>query len=234
METEVKFSIVIPVLNESESINSIINDLKSQRTGHEFEVIVVDAADDGSTIRSIEESDVITVTCKKGRGNQMNSGSEIARGEILLFLHADTMLPDDALDKIADVLCGDEYVGGAFGLGIDSESLLLKFIAAWARMRSRMNRIPYGDQAIFIRKEYFEKIGRFKEIPLMEDVDLMRRIKRDGKNICIFKDKVKTSARRWEKEGVLYTAMRNQILLSLYYLGVSPHKLAKFYRSHSK
>ena len=164
----------------------------------------------------------------------MNAGAEIARGEILLFLHADTFLPEGALDKIAQILSDDKYVAGAFDLGIDSDKLLLKFISAWARMRSHMNRIPYGDQAIFIKKDYFEKIGRYNEIPIMEDVDLMRRIKKDGKKIHIFKDKARTSPRRWEKEGILYTAMRNQVLLALYYLGVSPYKLVKFYRSHSK
>ncbi|MHC4265456.1 MAG: TIGR04283 family arsenosugar biosynthesis glycosyltransferase [Planctomycetota bacterium] len=234
MKSEIKFSIIIPVLNESEHINSAIESLKNQQYEHDCEIIVVDGNSNGSTIKSIENPEVVAITAPKGRAHQMNAGSEIARGEILLFLHADTVLPKGALSKIAQIFSDNTYVAGAFGLGIDSDSLLLKSIAAWARMRSRMNRIPYGDQAIFIRKEYFQKIGSFMEIPLMEDVDLMRRIKKDGKRIHIFKDKVKTSPRRWEKEGTLYTAMRNQILLALYYLGVSPHKLVKFYRSHSK
>jgi hypothetical protein len=96
-----------------------------------------------------------------------------------------------------------------------------------------LNRIPYGDQAIFIRKSYFDKIGRFKEIPLMEDVELMRRIKKKGDKIFIIRDRVKTSARRWEKEGIFYTTLKNQILVSLYYLGINPHKLVKYYRRHS-
>ncbi|MHC4467735.1 MAG: TIGR04283 family arsenosugar biosynthesis glycosyltransferase [Planctomycetota bacterium] len=228
MKAEIIFSIIVPVLNESQNINSVIENLRGQQCEYEYEVIVVDGDVNGSTIKNI------SITAEMGRAYQMNAGAEIARGEVLIFLHADTRLPDKALSKIAQILSDDTYVAGAFDLGIDSENLLLKYIAAWARMRSRMNRIPYGDQAIFIRKDYFEKIGRYNEIPIMEDIDLMRRIKKDGKKIHIFKDKAGTSPRRWEKEGILYTTIRNQILLALYYLGVSPHKLVKFYRSHSK
>jgi len=159
----------------------------------------------------------------------MNAGAAVARGEILIFLHADTILPDNALGKINRILRDPDYVGGAFDLKIDSDRLFLKYISARASLRSRWNRIPYGDQAIFIRKKYFDQIGGYKEIPLMEDVDLMRRIKKDGKKIFILPDKVTTSARRWESDGVLYTTMRNQILVRLFYLGISPHRLAKYY-----
>ena len=163
----------------------------------------------------------------------MNAGAATAHGEILIFLHADTKLPDNALGKISRVLQDERYVGGAFDLGIDSRRLFLKYISARASLRSRLNRIPYGDQAIFIRKDYFDQIGRFKDIPLMEDVDLMRRIKKDKKKIYILSDKVMTSARRWERDGALYTTLRNQILIALFYLGVSPYRLAKYYWRHS-
>jgi rSAM/selenodomain-associated transferase 2 len=234
MKDEIILSIVIPVLNESRNINSVIENISSQQCEYKYEVIVVDADPEGSTIKCIQEADVVKITAGRGRAHQMNAGAEIARGDILLFLHADTVLPKDALSKISQILSDDKYVAGAFDLWIDSDKFLLKFISARASWRSRFNRIPYGDQAIFIRKDYFEKIGRYNEIPIMEDVDLMRRIKKDGKKIHIFRDKVKTSPRRWEKEGVFYTTIRNQILIALYYLGVSPYKLVKFYRSHSK
>jgi rSAM/selenodomain-associated transferase 2 len=159
----------------------------------------------------------------------MNAGAAAACGEILIFLHADTTLPDNALEKINQAMQNLDYVGGAFDLKIDSDRLFLKYISTRASLRSRRNRIPFGDQAIFIRKKYFDQIGGYKEIPLMEDVDLMRRIKKDGKKIVILPDKVTTSARRWESEGAFYATMRNQILLRLFYLGVSPHKLAKYY-----
>ncbi|MCK5255532.1 MAG: glycosyl transferase family 2, partial [Deltaproteobacteria bacterium] len=96
---------------------------------------------------------------------------------------------------------------------------------------SRFTRIPYGDQIIFLRKDYFNKIGGYKEIPLMEDVELMQRIKRQGDKICILTDKVVTSPRRWEKEGIIFCTLRNWIILTLYMIGISPSKLAKYYKS---
>ncbi|MHC4571112.1 MAG: TIGR04283 family arsenosugar biosynthesis glycosyltransferase [Planctomycetota bacterium] len=230
---EYRFSIVIPVLYEQDQINSVIEHLRSQYLKGVCEIIVVDGDSRGETIKAIQDREVVSITSAKGRAIQMNAGAAVARGEILIFLHADTRLPPGALKKINTVLENEKYVGGAFDLRIDSDRLFLKYIAARASLRSRLNRIPYGDQAIFIRKNYFDKIGRFKEIPLMEDVELMRRIKRRGDKIFILRDRVKTSARRWEREGVFYTTLKNQMLVNLYYLGVSPDKLAKYYRRHS-
>ncbi len=229
-----KFSIVIPILNEADRINSLICHLQMQSSEHFYEIIVVDGDPQGGAVEVINDRKVISITADQGRARQMNAGAAIARGEVLIFLHADTLLPPKALNKISRILENEKYVGGAFNLGIDSDRLLLKYIAARASMRSRINRIPYGDQAIFIRKSYFDKIGKFKEIPLMEDVDLMRRIKKRGDKIYIFSDQVMTSPRRWEKEGVIYTTIRNKILIGLYYLGVGPEKLVKYYRRHSQ
>ncbi len=227
-----KFSIIIPVLNEQDLINPLIQNLRLQALMNTAEVIVVDGDPNGSTINLIHDRKTTCATSEPGRDRQMNTGAAIARGEILIFLHADTKLPRDALKKIAEVLENKQLVAGAFDLAIDSNRLILKYIAARARLRSRLNRIPYGDQAIFIRRAYFEEIGGFKEMPLMEDIDLMRRIKKDGKRIYILKDRVSTSARRWEKQGAIRTTLRNQVLVTLYYLGVSPEKLARFYRQH--
>ncbi|MHC4174022.1 MAG: TIGR04283 family arsenosugar biosynthesis glycosyltransferase [Planctomycetota bacterium] len=227
------FSIIVPVLNEMDQISPLIEHIHNQGFGPLCEVIVVDGDPQGSTVKIIQDEDVIVITTEKGRGRQMNAGAAVARGEILIFLHADTTLPDNALEKISRALQDRDYVGGAFDLRIDSDRLFLKYIAARANLRSRWNRIPYGDQAVFIRKKYFDQIGRFKEIPLMEDVDLMRRIKKDQRKIYILPDKVTTSARRWERNGALYTTLTNQMLAALFYLGVSPHRLAKYYRRHS-
>jgi GT2 family glycosyltransferase len=160
----------------------------------------------------------------------MNTGAAEARADRILFLHADTRLPQGAVEKIIDTLDDERYVAGAFGLEIDSQRWIFKHIAAWAGRRSHKNRIPYGDQAIFIDKDYFDKIGRFRDIPLMEDVDLMRRIKRAGDEICILKERILTSPRRWEAEGPVFTTVRNQILVSLFYLGAKPHTLVRFYK----
>ena len=227
-----KFSIVIPVLDEADRIKTLISHLRKQSSENFYEIIVVDGDPQGTTVKVIDDRKVICIKASQGRARQMNAGAAIAGGEVLIFLHADTLLPPKALNKISRVLENEKYVGGAFNLGIDSDRLLLRYIAARASLRSRINRIPYGDQAIFIRKSYFDKIGRFKEIPLMEDVDLMRRIKKRGDKIYIFSDQVMTSPRRWEKEGVIYTTIRNKILVGLYYLGVGPEKLVKYYKRH--
>jgi rSAM/selenodomain-associated transferase 2 len=224
-----KFSVIIPVLNEPDTVNFPIQHVRTLQPQRSPEIIVVDGDRRGGTLSAIRDANVTKVVSEEGRGRQMNTGAALAHGEILIFLHADTKLPPNAFEKIAEVLANGEYVAGAFDLGIDSEKLLLRYIAARARFRSRLNRIPYGDQAIFIRKDYFEQVGRFREIPLMEDVDLMRRIKKDGKKIFILKDRVTTSPRRWHGDGILLTTLRNQVLLALYYLGVSPATLAKYY-----
>ena len=122
-----------------------------------------------------------------------------------------------------------KYVGGAFDLKIGSDRFIFKIIGNLASLRSRLTRIPYGDQAIFIRRDYFRTIGGYKDVPLMEDVELMQRIKRQGDKIFILKEKVITSPRRWEREGVLYCTLRNWIITILYFIGVSPDRLVKFY-----
>jgi rSAM/selenodomain-associated transferase 2 len=226
------FSIIIPVLNEVSRINLLIDHLVSQDPQGRTEIIVVDGDARGGTINAIENDRIIKLTAPKGRAVQMNVGAEHARGDILIFLHADSRLPPNALGKVANVLENGKYLAGAFDLAIDSDRLLLKYIGARARLRSRLNRIPYGDQAIFMRKAYFHEIGRFKEIPLMEDIDLMRRIKRRGDRIFILPDRVKTSPRQWEKHGIVRTTLMNQVLVALYYLGVSPHRLARYYWRH--
>jgi rSAM/selenodomain-associated transferase 2 len=231
---ELRFSVVVPVLNEQEKIKTIIEHLRSQDSNGGCEIIVVDGDPKGSTINLIQDKDVVTAVSEKGRAFQMNAGAALAHGEILLFLHADTRLPDSAFVKIWEVLQDDTYVGGAFDLGINSDRFGLKLIALRARLRCRRTRIPYGDQAIFLRRRYFEEIGCYKEIVFMEDVELMLRIKKRGDRIFIFRDRVKTSPRRWEKEGIIYTTVRNKIVANLYKLGVSPTKLAKYYRNHGE
>ena len=165
-----------------------------------------------------------------GRGKQMNEGASIASGSILLFLHADTALPPDALKLIAAAMQKTTYVAGAFDLGIKSERSVFRVIEFAASLRSRITRIPFGDQAVFIRKEYFDVIGGFKEIPIMEDVEIMQGIKKRGDKIVILPQKTFTSSRRWEAEGILYSTLRNWVLQILYFFGISPHKLSRFYK----
>jgi len=230
---ECTLSVIIPVLDEQEYINGCLDHLRAQGLKDDREIIVVDGDSHGGTIELIRAPQVIRLTSARGRARQMNAGASAARGETLVFLHADTRLPAGALEKIRGVMAAGSCVGGAFDLSIDSKRWGLRYIAFRASFRSRLNRIPYGDQAIFIDRTYFERLGGFADVPIMEDVDLMRRIKRSGKKIHIFRDKVLTSPRRWEAEGPLYTTLRNQLLVMFYYLGVRPEKLMKFYKPQS-
>jgi rSAM/selenodomain-associated transferase 2 len=227
----IKFSIIVPVFHEGEKINKLIGHLHHLDSEKDLEIIVVDGSPEKDTLGTIHHNHVIKISSEKGRAKQMNIGASAAKGEILIFLHADTELPIQALKKINTLLERKEYVGGAFDLGIRSDKLIFKVIGVLASLRSRLNRIPFGDQAIFIRREYFNTMGGYKEIPLMEDVELMRRIKKSGDKIKIFYDRVMTSPRRWEKEGVIYCTLRNWTLQTLYFLGISPHTLANFYKS---
>ena len=164
----------------------------------------------------------------------MNKGALLASGDIVLFLHADTEIPPDGLERICSAMRCKQYVGGSFDLGIRSRKLRFRLIERVASLRSRMTRVPYGDQAIFLRREYFLRIGGFLELPILEDVELMRRIRRLDGNICILEERVRTSARRWEHEGALYCTVRNWTLVGLYLLGVSPDRLARFYGRQRK
>jgi len=224
-----KFSIVIPVLHESDRINSLIENIEGLTGDGGHEVIVVDGSPTKDTIRAIDNENIIKLVSLKGRARQMNAGAAVAKGEILIFLHADTELPRNALKTINSAMAQGRYVGGAFELGIDSHKIEFKMLARWASIRCRLTGIPYGDQAIFIKRYYFNSLGGYRDIPLMEDVELMRRIKRRGDKICIVPEQVKTSPRRWEEEGFIYVNARNASLFMLYLLGVSPGKLASFY-----
>ena len=227
MANNCTFSIIIPVLHEAKNINLLLEHL--QLFQENCEIIVVEGNPKRETIDNIRNKDIKIVISEAGRGRQMNTGAASAGGKILIFLHADTQLPVNALDRIRHALQKKQYVGGAFDLGIRSDNLILKVIAKCASLRSRLTRIPYGDQAIFIRKDYFNNIGGYKEIPLMEDVELMQRIKKRGDKIYILSDRVFTSPRRWEKEGIVYCTLRNWIIIILYLIGISPDKLARYY-----
>ena len=223
-------SVIIPVLNESAGINNVIAQLRSQAPVDTVEIIVVDGDPAGSTIKAISHPDIVRAIAGTGRGIQMNSGAVRASSEILLFLHADTFLPQNAFADIRKAFQDEEYVAGCFDLGIRSSRRLFRITERYVALRTRITRIPFGDQAIFIRREYFERIGGYRDIPIMEDVELMRRIRGRGDVICVIPEKVSTSARRWEREGVLLATIRNWTLQFLYWCGVPPKRLAKFYR----
>lgn len=225
----VSVSVIIPVLHESERINNMLSSLALAAGNAPCEIIVVDGDPAGSTIARIDKPDVFRLIAPRGRASQMNAGVARASGDVLLFLHADTHLPENALNKIAAALVHERYIGGAFDLGIDNQRWIFRATGWCASLKHRLTRVPYGDQAIFIRRNYFESLGGYTVMPLMEDVELMKRIKRRGDRIVILPDAVMTSSRKWEKDGVLYTICRNWVIQALYLFGVPAEKLVKYY-----
>ena len=224
-----RLSIIIPVLNETARINATIGHLLQLNLNVSYEIIVVDGDRDGGTLQAIEHDKVHKIVSTQGRSAQLNAGAHIAAGNTLVFLHADTRLPDDAGDRIVQSLEQPGVVGGAFDLGIESERKVFRLIEGMVFLRTRLTRIPYGDQAIFIRKQFFKAVGGFKDIPILEDVDLMQRVRRFGGRMAIIPSRVRTSPRRWEEEGVVYCTLRNWVIMSFYLMGASPARLARFY-----
>ncbi|MGA2781622.1 MAG: TIGR04283 family arsenosugar biosynthesis glycosyltransferase [Smithella sp.] len=224
-----KISIIIPVLHEGEKINEILDSIKSAAAAVPYETIVVDGDSSGGTIAHISDSSVLTLTAPRGRALQMNAGAAKACGDILLFLHADTLLPPKAFPRIITAISNSSFIGGAFDLKIQNRRWIFKAIGQAASWKHRLTRVPYGDQAIFMLRRYFENIGGYAGIPLMEDVELMRRVKRQGKRIIILPEAVTTSARKWETDGVFYTIIRNWIIQALYLFGMPARRLIKYY-----
>jgi rSAM/selenodomain-associated transferase 2 len=222
-------SIVIPVYHEQARINRTIARVRQIDTGDDCEIIVVDGDPYGGTIGVVEDTDVLTMTSERGRGVQMNAGAEAARGDTLLFLHADTELPERAIARILEVRSDSRFVGGAFGFAYDTDRWLLRLFGRFSTWRCRLTGLPFGDQAIFVDRDYFLRIGKYPELPIMEDLELVRRIRRRGGRLQILKESVLTSPRRIEHEGAAYAAVRTGLLLLLYHLGVAPSRLKRYY-----
>jgi rSAM/selenodomain-associated transferase 2 len=220
-------SIIVPVLHEKK-INHFLSNLLEKADKENMEIIVVDGDPMGSTLNLISDKTVKKISSPKGRALQQNKGAEKARGDVLLFLHADTLLPHDFYRLIRHAIHSG-CSGGAFDLCIDSPHPFLKLVSQVACIRSRLTRIPYGDQAIFLTRDLFLQINGFPEIPLMEDIALMQKIKKARVGFKILPQKVLTSARKWMKDGMIYTSLRNPLLAILYHMGVPPRMLVKFY-----
>jgi rSAM/selenodomain-associated transferase 2 len=224
-------SIILPVLNEAGMINEAIARLREIEQGNLAEIIVVDGDAEGSTVRAIQFEGIRTALSAKGRARQMNRGAGLASGDILLFLHADTELPRNAFPLIAAAMKDGRFVAGAFDLGMKSDKRMFRVTEKYVFFRTRLTRIPFGDQAIFMRRSFFDELGGYRDIPVMEDVEIMKRIRKRGDNIIIIPQQVMTSARRYEQEGIVSCTLRNWMLQILYALGVSPERLERFYRS---
>ena len=218
-------SVVIPVLNEEKTIAASLTALMPLQP---HQVIVVDGGSRDRTREISAQMGASVTTGALGRARQMNCGAGQATGDILLFLHADTRLPPGAFDAIVGALEDTRYLGGRFDVDLDGDHWLLQVIAAMINQRSRITKVATGDQAIFVRRDVFARMGGFPDIPLMEDIAFCRALKRLGGIACL-RSKVLTSARRWETEGVWRTVIKMWTLKLLYFAGVSPVRLKRFY-----
>jgi rSAM/selenodomain-associated transferase 2 len=222
-----KLSIIMPVLDEGEGIAPTLDALGDMRALG-AEVIVVDGGSRDATIQRARLRTDRVLSAPRGRALQMNAGAAKATGDVLLFLHADTRLPRHA-DLV--VLTGLERSGrawGRFNVKIEGRSPLLLLVGWLMNLRSRLTGIATGDQAIFVRRDTFQAIGGFAEIPLMEDVALCKRLKGVSRPLCL-SERVVTSGRRWEKNGVLNTIVLMWRLRLAYFFGVNPNELARQY-----
>lgn len=218
-------SVIIPTWNEVERIAKVVS---RARDGAE-EVWVVDADSQDGTARIAEEAGARVIQSGCGRGAQMNAGAQAARGEFLLFLHGDTLLPAGYADAVRSVGSVPETVAGAFELGIDAVGWRYRAVEWGVRQRTRLASLPYGDQALFLRRDLFVRLGGYVQWPLLEDYDLVRRLRRRGR-IQSARYPVTTSARRWQRLGVLRTMWTNQRILVGAAMGVPVHRLARWYR----
>jgi len=222
-----RLSIIVPALNEAAGIAATLEALAPLRArGHE--VIVVDGgSNDGTQELARDKADSV-ISAPRGRASQMNAGAAGARGELLVFLHADTRLPPDADARIRDGLAATGRSWGRFDVRIEGKSVLLPLIAFLMNLRSRATGIATGDQAMFVRREAFARAGGFAALPLMEDIALSTALKRISRPLCLA-DKAAASGRRWERHGVLRTVLLMWWLRLQFFFGAAPLRLARRY-----
>ena len=220
-----RISIVLPILNEEAHVAACLGALQPLR-GQNSELIV---ADGGSRDRSVALAEPLAdrvVVGPRGRAAQMNAGARQANGDILWFLHADSLPPPDALSLIRAALAGRERGWGRFDVRLSGRRPSLRMVEFSMNLRSRLTGIATGDQGIFVRRDLFERIGCYPPIALMEDIALSRALKRYGRPVCL-RQRVLTSSRRWERDGIARTILLMWRLRLAYFLGAEPDRLAR-------
>jgi rSAM/selenodomain-associated transferase 2 len=220
-------SIVVPVLDEARNLERLLPALRD--LAPDAEVVIVDGGsrdDTESVLARWPRARIIS--SPRGRAMQMNAGAARSAGDVILFLHADTRLPAAFTDAIERALDDQRVVGGRFDVAFDNPAWPFRMIAAMMNLRSRLSGIFTGDQAIFVRRAAFEALGGYPEIPLMEDIALTRRLRRLGRVACL-RRRVTTSARKWERDGIARTVGLMWLLRFLYFCGVSPERLHRWY-----
>lgn len=219
-----RLSVVIPVLNEAERLPAPLDGLSEM----DAQIIVVDGGSTDGSADVARQCGVMVLETAPGRACQMNAGAAAATGEALLFLHADTRLPPQADRMMLDALCG-KHVWGRFDVTIEGRPPMLRVVAALMNLRSRLSGIATGDQAIFVTRAAFDAAGGFPDQPLMEDIELSKRLLRQSRPACI-RARVRTSGRRWEQRGVWRTIVLMWRLRWDYWRGLPAEQLAQRYR----
>ncbi len=219
-----RFSVIIPVLNEESTISRCVSMLAS--SAHEIEILVVDGGSHDETLRLACASGARVIRSVPGRGSQMNAGAREASGSILIFLHADTAVPFGFFDFLAGEFKHPPLLFGTFRTFYDAHSWLLRVYSFFTRFESALT--TFGDQCFVMRKEFFEMMGGFPEWPLFEDVEFLKRARKKTR-IRKFPMRVRTSARRFLKGGIAVQQVKNSITIMLFHLGVSPQRLYRRY-----
>jgi hypothetical protein len=219
-------SVIIPALNEARNIAETIT---STGHGSNTEIIVVDGGSTDHTVSIAKTLGAKVIESYPPRSRQMNQGAEAASKDILLFLHADTLLPENFNRHVLGALTQPGVAAGAFELCIDSPVPSLRLIERMANWRSRCLNMPYGDQAIFMFSNVFNQMGGFPNLPIMEDFELIRRLRKIGDVVTLYQPVI-TSPRRWLNHGILKTTLINQLVVLSYFMGISPNSISRLYR----
>jgi rSAM/selenodomain-associated transferase 2/rSAM/selenodomain-associated transferase 1 len=229
-DREPKISVIIPTVDEEETLAAAFEVLRWEEIE---EVVVADGGSRDGTVALARAFGAKVVRAGPTRAARLNAGAEVSSGDVLLFLHADTRLPSGFREQVARIMVRGSAAAGAFRLRVDAPSPAIHLVETWVDLRTRLFGMPYGDQAIFLRAERFREMGGFPALPIMEDFVFARRLRRAGR-ITLLDAAVITSGRRWERLGVLRTSLVNQSMVLGFALGVSPDRLARWYRGQGR
>ncbi len=214
------------MLNEAAAIAGTLVALR--RGAPDAEIVVVDGGSVDASVAQARPLCDALIVASRGRARQMNAGASASHGDAIVFVHADTIVPPTFAADIASALADSAVVGGRFDVNLDDAALPYRIIGAMISLRSRLSRTATGDQAIFVRREIFDRLGGFPELELCEDLEFSRRMKRAGRVACL-RSQVTTSARRWNRDGVVRTVVRMWLIRAMYLLGVPPARLKRMY-----
>jgi rSAM/selenodomain-associated transferase 2 len=222
-----RISVIVPVLNDDAALDALLARLR--RISPSVEVIVADGGRSGGAREICGRNDAVWLPCAPGRGPQMNRGAAASSGDVLWFLHADSVIHPDSFDGIARALDDPETAGGAFRFRLLERHGYAPLLDLGVGLRCRWLRLPYGDQGLFVRRRVFEAMGGYREISFLEDLDFVRRLRRIGR-VEILSTPIGVSSRRWEREGFARVTMRNWLVTLAFALGVPPDRLVGWYR----